>query len=77
MGAGSHESNNSLRAHQHLTYSSSNGYKELYTLSAYHCFTTSFDGEEHAVMLEKLFKNAWHWYMAYMTWEDKQIENEG
>ena len=48
---------------------------EAYTLVIYHLFTPSFDGETNAVLMEKVFKNAWHWYAAYMAWEDTQISD--
>ncbi len=60
--------------HRHFTFTNSDEEQEEYTLSLFHCFTTSFDGEEHNVMIDKLFRNAWHWYMSYMNWEDKQID---
>lgn len=60
--------------HNHYIYTNSDQLQELYTLSLYHCFATSFDGENNAVMTDKLFKQAWHWYMAYMAWEDQQID---
>lgn len=59
--------------HRHYTYTNSDNKHEEYTLSVYHCFVTSFDGEEQNKIIEKLLKQAWHWYMSYMSWEDQQI----
>lgn len=61
-------------AHRHYTYTKSDEGQEQYTLSLYHCFVTTMDGEEQNLIIEKLLKQAWHWYMAYMTWEDQQIQ---
>jgi hypothetical protein len=55
---------------------SEEGERELYTLSLYHCFVTTFDGEKQNIMIEKTFSKAWHWYMAYMQWEDQQLQDE-
>ena len=43
---------------------------ERYTLRIHHLFTTVFDGEQYDIIIGKLLDRAWHWYMAYMQWED-------
>jgi hypothetical protein len=67
---------NTKYPHQQYTYRNGDGIQEEYTLSLYHCFSTSFDGEVNSPMVMKLFKDAWHWYMAYLNWEDQNIANE-
>lgn len=62
--------------HNHYSYTNSDKQIEQYTLSLYHCFLSTFDGEEQNVITSKLFRDAWHWYMAYMTWEDQQPHYE-
>ena len=52
--------------HAHFTYRNGEGEYKPYTLSLYHCFTSNFDGENNAVMVDKLMRHAWHWFMAYM-----------
>jgi hypothetical protein len=60
--------------HEHHTYRNSDGIGEPVTLSLYHCYSMSFDGDENARKVNKLFRDAWHWYMAYLKWEDEQID---
>lgn len=45
---------------------------ELFTLRVHHLFTTEFDGERHHAITSNLLDRAWHWFMAYMKWEDEQ-----
>ena len=45
---------------------------ELYTFRVHHLFTQEFDNEQHYLIVDKLLNKAWHWYMAYMKWEDNQ-----
>ena len=49
---------------------------ELYTFRVHHLFTTEFDGEQHHIIVDKLLNRAWHWFMAYMKWEDEQVHFE-
>lgn len=45
---------------------------EDYTFQAHHLFTREFDSEQHHLIVTKLLDRAWHWYKAYMEWEDSQ-----
>ena len=58
-----------------LTYINPDGIREDYTLSIYHMFSPDFleVPEDRAF---KLLSKAWHWYKSYLTWEDKNIEND-
>lgn len=47
-------------------------YDELYTLRVHHLFTTEFDSEQHHIITTKLLDRSWHWFMAYMQWEDEK-----
>jgi hypothetical protein len=63
--------------YRHFQYVNTDGLAELYTLRVHHLFTTEFDGEQHHIITTKLLSKAWHWYMAYMNWEDQQIDTYG
>jgi hypothetical protein len=63
--------------HRHYTYHDSEDLDEPYTLSVFHSFVQNMDGEEQNIIIEKLLRNASHWYEAYLEWQDKQIDNEG
>ncbi len=45
---------------------------ELFTLRVHHLFTQEFDSEKHHIITNKLLDRAWHWFVAYMKWEDDQ-----
>lgn len=60
--------------HRHFTYKPENGLPELYTFIIWCCWVPDFDGEQHPIIIDKLLRDAWHWYMAYMAWKDQQIE---
>jgi hypothetical protein len=45
---------------------------EQFTLRVHHLFT---EFEQHHIITTKLLNRAWHWFMAYMQWEDEQIED--
>jgi hypothetical protein len=62
------------RPHRHYVYNGHDG-QEPITLVVWHMFTTEFDSEQHSLMVDKLLRNAFHWYAAYLTWEDNNIEN--
>lgn len=47
---------------------------EPYTLRVHHLMTTEFDSEKHHIITTKLLDRAWHWFAAYMQWQDEQIE---
>lgn len=50
--------------------------EEKYTFVVHHLFTREFDSEQHHIIVDKLCNRAWHWFMAYMQWEDEQIEED-
>ncbi len=58
---------NASSPYRHFTYND-----ELYTFRVHHLFTTEFDGEQHHIIVDKILNRAWHWFMAYMEWEDEQ-----
>jgi hypothetical protein len=60
--------------HKHYTYVNLDGVPEDYTLRAHHYFTTDID-TVHESEVFKFMDDAWHWYMAYMKWEDKNIDD--
>lgn len=64
----------SRQIHKHFTYKNSEGEKELYTLVVTHYFTTDIDTTDESEVY-KFMDDAWHWYMAYLKWEDEQIDN--
>ena len=53
--------------HKHFAYKD-----EAYTFRVHHLYTTEFDAEQHHLIVDKLLNRAWHWYMAYMKWEDEK-----
>lgn len=57
--------------HKYYTYLNSDGIEEHYTLSVHHYFSTDIDTVNEKEVF-KFMDDAWHWYKAYMTWEDKQ-----
>ena len=62
--------------HNHYTYTGADGMKDPYTFILYHCFVKEFDGEQNALTINKLFTDAWHWYISYLKWEDNNIKNK-
>lgn len=60
--------------YRHYQYINTDGVPELWTLRVHHLFTTEFDSEQHYIIVDKLLKRAWHWYKAYMEWEDNNID---
>lgn len=49
---------------------------EYWQLRVYHYFTTNFDERKDSKELcEKIMNEAWHWYRAYLIWEDNNIDN--
>lgn len=59
---------------QHIN---SDGVVENWQLRVHHYFTTNFDERKEAKDLcEKMMQDAWHWYKAYLIWEDNNIDNE-
>ena len=57
--------------HKNYTYRNSDGLEEHYTLAAHHFFSTDIDTVDESIVF-KFMDDAWHWYMAYMKWEDEQ-----
>ena len=47
-------------------------HEERYTLRVHHLMTQEFDSEKHHLIINKLLDRAWHWYKAYMQWQDEQ-----
>lgn len=63
--------------YKHYTFTNADGGQEQHTLSLYHCFTNLVaTDEDNDKMIAKLLRDAWHWYMAYLNWEDENIANE-
>lgn len=56
--------------YKHYTYLNSDGVQEYYTLRAHHYFSTDIDTPDHNEVF-KFMDDAWHWYTAYMQWEDE------
>jgi len=48
--------------------------QQLYTLRVHHLFTQEFDSEKHYIIVTKLLDRAWHWFAAYIKWQDEQIQ---
>ena len=61
--------------YKHYTYINSDGIPEEWTLRVHHLYTQEFDSERHHAIVVKLLDRAWHWYAAYMAWEDERIDN--
>jgi len=53
--------------YRHFTYQN-----DLYTLRVHYLFTQEFDTEQHHIIVTKFLTRAWHWFVAYMKWEDEQ-----
>lgn len=61
------------------SYTNSDGILEHWTLSVHHMYTANMaalDDVNSQAMIDKLLKKAWHWYKAYMDWEDDNIDLE-
>lgn len=58
--------------YRHYSFVNIDGAPEQWTLRAHHLSTTEFDSEQHHLIVTKLLDRAWHWYKAYMEWEDSQ-----
>ena len=57
------------------TYLNSDGLLEKWQLRLYHYFeTTPIADETTELLIKKMLKNAWHWYKAYLTFEDENID---
>lgn len=56
------------------TYENPNGVDEDYTLRAHHYFTTDIDTVDELEVF-KFMDDAWHWFVAYMKWEDENSDN--
>lgn len=58
-------------------FKNSDGIVENWQFRLYHYFTTDFDERKEAdVLTAKIINDAWHWFMAYLIWEDQNIDNE-
>lgn len=62
--------------YRHYSFANIDGLIEHYTFRVHHLFTTEFDSEQHHIITTKLLDRAWHWFMAYMQWEDEQVEED-
>jgi hypothetical protein len=47
------------------------GHKENWTLRIGHLANSN--QEQYLLVVDKLLKRAWYWYMAYLDWEDQQV----
>lgn len=56
---------------KHYHYKNSEGEIEKYTFRTHHFFSTDIDTATEEVAI-KFMDEAWHWFMAYMKWEDNQ-----
>ena len=62
--------------HQDFKYINTDGIVENWQLRLYHYFTTDFDERKNSdALAKKIIDEAWHWYRAYLAWEDKNIDN--
>lgn len=55
-------------------YIGADGLREEWTFGIHHFFTTDFNEENHEAKAFKLMDKAWHWYAAYLKWEDEQFD---
>lgn len=56
-------------------YINSDGITEIWQLRIHHYFTTDFNESKEAdVLCLKIMNDAWHWFRAYLIWEDKNID---
>lgn len=57
-------------------YVNTDDFLEIWQLRIHHYFTTDFDERKDAVMrTDKIMNEAWHWFKAYLIWEDNNIDN--
>lgn len=54
------------------SFKNTDGDIEQYTLRLFHYFTEDFNEDNHKPAAYKIMDKAWHWYMAYLKWEDEQ-----
>lgn len=59
--------------HELFTYTNSDGQPEHWQLSLNFCWQNIGSPD---VDVPKLLRRAWHWYAAYMEWEDANIDND-
>lgn len=62
------------KVHKYYRYKNSDGVNEKWTLSAQFFFTTDFLTEPEQQVIP-LLDRAWYWFMAYMQFEDNNIDN--
>lgn len=50
---------------------------ENWQLRLYHCYVKieNWNEENEKQFCEKLLDDAWQWYLSYLIWEDKNIDN--
>lgn len=58
--------------YRHYSFVNIDGVTEDWTLRVHHLMTQEFDSEKHHIIVTNLLDRAWHWYRAYMEWEDEQ-----
>lgn len=57
-------------------YKNPNGVTETIRLKLYFLFSTLFMSKDAEIKLKnKILKEAWNWYRAYLIWEDSQDHN--
>lgn len=61
--------------YRQYSFVNTDGETEGWTLRVHHLFSLEFDSEQHHIIVTRLLDRAWHWYKAYMEWEDEQIED--
>lgn len=60
-----------------FNYKNTDNVIEKYQLRVHHYFTTIFYEEKSTQKIcESILNDAWHWYKAYLTWEDKNIDTD-
>lgn len=56
-------------------YVNSDGITENWQLRLYHYFTTGIPTKiEGEALAQKMLFDAWHWFVAYLKWEDNNID---
>ena len=67
------EGHHDLKLSKKYRFVNSDGEVENYTLAVHHYFSTDVDTTDESEIY-KFMDDAWHWYKAYMQWEDKNID---
>ena len=59
------------KPHRHYSFTNAAGETEPWTLSVSYLSATN-DNEQQLLVIDKLLKRAWHWYVAYLQWEEEE-----